>query len=72
MPMYEYHCEDCGQDFEKLVRFADAGATQICPACSGKRTLKKISISAAIGSAISGNVGVSASSSGCGSGGRFT
>ena len=23
MPLYAYHCDNCDQDFEKLVRFSD-------------------------------------------------
>ena len=36
MPIYEYHCQDCGSDFEKLVR--RTGDAVSCPACgdSGK------------------------------------
>ena len=31
MPIYEYHCQDCGSDFEKLVR--KTGDAVLCPAC---------------------------------------
>ena len=31
MPIFEYHCQDCGTDFEKLVRRADDQVA--CPAC---------------------------------------
>ncbi len=30
MPLYEYHCQACGHDFETLVR---AGSTPACPHC---------------------------------------
>ncbi len=33
MPIFEYACRDCGQQFETLVRGAD---TPACPACSGQ------------------------------------
>ncbi len=37
MPIYEYHCQDCGTDFEKLVRKADDQVA--CPSCGdGKET----------------------------------
>ncbi len=71
MPMYEYICEDCGREFEKIVRYADANTSQPCPNCSSNQTHKKISISAAIGSVFSGG-STSSSSAGCGSGGGFT
>ena len=32
MPIYEYHCADCGQTFEALVR---AEGTVRCPDCGG-------------------------------------
>jgi putative FmdB family regulatory protein len=44
MPIYEYRCEVCGHELEKLQKVADAPLTD-CPAC-GKPTLKKL-ISAA-------------------------
>jgi putative FmdB family regulatory protein len=31
MPIFEYHCQDCGSDFEKLVR--KAGDAVSCPSC---------------------------------------
>ncbi len=37
MPIYEYACRDCGQQFEALVR---AGEQPACPAC-GKQNLSK-------------------------------
>ena len=40
MPIYEYKCEDCGSQFEKLVRrAADVDALE-CPSC-GKNHLKQ-------------------------------
>jgi len=41
MPIYEYHCPSCGNDFEKLMRMgADAPA---CPECEGHDVKKKVS-----------------------------
>ncbi len=34
MPIFEYHCQDCGTDFEKLVRRADDSVS--CPTCGVK------------------------------------
>jgi putative FmdB family regulatory protein len=41
MPIYEYHCNACGADFEKLV----FGAKQqvLCDACGSDRTEKLLS-----------------------------
>lgn len=38
MPLYEYHCQACGHDFETLVR---AGSTPACPQCHST-SLEKI------------------------------
>ncbi len=42
MPIYEYRCRGCGQDFEKYV----AGATTVvaCPACDGREITRKLSV----------------------------
>lgn len=38
MPTYEYHCKDCGHEFEAQQAFSDDPLTE-CPSCSG--ALKK-------------------------------
>jgi len=44
MPIFEYGCTSCGQDFELLVR----SDTQIvCPGCGGDKLTKKLSLFAA-------------------------
>lgn len=70
MPLYEYQCESCNEEFEQIVRFSEADLMPTCPACGGQQTHKKISISAAIGNTSTGSF--SASTSSCGSGGGFT
>ncbi|MEM1179280.1 MAG: FmdB family zinc ribbon protein [Acidobacteriota bacterium] len=40
MPLYEYHCEQCGYRFETLQRFSDPPLTD-CEKC-GNGTLKKL------------------------------
>ncbi|MBI3878709.1 MAG: zinc ribbon domain-containing protein [Verrucomicrobia bacterium] len=42
MPIYEFHCDDCEQDSEVLVRSSDWKGTQ-CPACGSTRLQKKFS-----------------------------
>ncbi len=44
MPIYEYRCQSCGHELEKLQKLSDAPLVD-CPAC-GKPTLSKL-ISAA-------------------------
>ncbi len=40
MPIFEYHCENCQEDFEKIV----FGKTTIqCPKCDSKKVRQKIS-----------------------------
>lgn len=40
MPIYEYRCSHCRQDFELLVR---AGAAPACPACETPTLQKRLS-----------------------------
>jgi putative FmdB family regulatory protein len=70
MPLYEYHCNECGEEFEKMVRFSEANQSPACPACQSEDTRKKISAIAARGNSLS-SVSVSANSS-CGSRGGFS
>jgi putative FmdB family regulatory protein len=68
MPIYEYHCEDCGQDFEKLVRFSDPKInTPECPGCQSDNTHKRLSVIASLG----GINAQTSSASSCGSSGPF-
>jgi putative FmdB family regulatory protein len=41
MPIYEYSCEACGREFEKLVR---SGETPACPQCDSTRLHKRLSV----------------------------
>ncbi len=71
MPLYEYQCNDCGEEFEKMVPFSQADQTPTCPTCLSKDTHKKISTIASRG--ISLSVSSTSSSSGsCGSHGGFS
>ena len=42
MPMYEYRCAACGQDFERYVP-TSAGAVA-CPACASAEVKRKLSV----------------------------
>ncbi len=44
MPIFEYHCNGCGLDFEQLVRADDRVA---CPECGSTRVRKQLSVVAA-------------------------
>ncbi len=69
MPLYEYECKECGEKFEKMVRFSEAGQNPACPACHSPDTHKKISSFASLGSSLGGG---SVSASSCGSSGGFS
>lgn len=44
MPIYRYECQDCGADFETLVRASD---TPSCPSCGSARLEQQLSLIAA-------------------------
>ena len=43
MPLYEYRCQECGEQFEKLVRFITSTSEIECPKCGGQKVEKRIS-----------------------------
>lgn len=71
MPLYEYHCQACEEDFEKMVRFSESDARQECPHCHSQETHKRVSAFAARGFTTLSSGSASGGSS-CGSSGRFT
>lgn len=44
MPIYEFHCDDCQNDFEHLFRSMNSPAAASCPKCGGSNTHKKFSL----------------------------
>jgi putative FmdB family regulatory protein len=42
VPLYEYRCAGCGQEFERYV--ATAAAAVSCPACTGANVKRKLSL----------------------------
>jgi putative FmdB family regulatory protein len=71
MPLYEYECQDCGREFEKMVRFSETSLLPECPQCHSRHTRKQIAVFAAALGASSGSPSTS-SSGNCSPGGRFT
>jgi putative FmdB family regulatory protein len=64
MPIYEYHCEDCGKDFECLVMRSDD--TSDCPHCQGDKTKRLMSACGFLSKGAGGEtVGKSAGASAC-------
>jgi putative FmdB family regulatory protein len=49
MPLYEYICQDCGQQFEKVVRLSELAVAPTCPVCGSSETQKQLSLFAARG-----------------------
>ena len=43
MPIYEYACQDCGQNFEMLVR---SSTVPTCPKCQSTQLEKQLSVPA--------------------------
>jgi putative FmdB family regulatory protein len=62
MPYYEYRCNECGHEFEKMLRFSESDLLPACPHCSSSQTRKKLSAVAAVGSGDSASGGYSSSS----------
>jgi putative FmdB family regulatory protein len=44
MPIYEYRCEECDEDFEVFVRSPSQRASPICPKCGSHRVRKAMSL----------------------------
>ena len=69
MPLYEYVCDECNDEFESIESVKDRNNAD-CPAC-GKRARRVLS-GFAVGSSGGGGGGQSASSYGSGSSCSFT
>lgn len=63
MPIYEYHCSDCGADFEKLLRSMFSQETITCPECEGTHVAKALSL---IGASRSSSSSSAAPAAACG------
>jgi putative FmdB family regulatory protein len=63
MPLYEYRCKECGEEFEELMRSQDA-QNPPCPACGSPATEKKMSL-------FGGSVHGTGSGGGCSSSSGF-
>ena len=44
MPIYEYRCEACGEDFELFVRSLSQQTQPTCPRCGSQRVRKSMSL----------------------------
>ena len=64
MPIYEYVCEDCQTQFEKIVINKQQEIS--CPKCASKKATIQLSVFATAGASGSSGSGTSGSSSGGG------
>lgn len=44
MPIYEYHCNDCGDDFERFLRSMFSKEAILCPECGSEHVSKAFSV----------------------------
>jgi len=44
MPIYEYRCKECGEEFEKFLRSMSASKDLCCPKCGSQSLAKVISL----------------------------
>ncbi len=65
MPIYEYVCEDCGNEYEKIVLNKQQAVA--CPRCEGTRNKLKLSVFST-GSGSSAKAAPSSSGGCCGGG----
>jgi putative FmdB family regulatory protein len=63
MPLYEYRCVKCGQQYESYRRLTEEKKDEACPACGGRAVKMGISLFTAKGTS-------PGSGSSCGSGPR--
>lgn len=69
MPLFEFTCQSCGQNFEELVRSTSVVEGVICPICKGTEVRKKVSTFASKVTGGSSASFSSSSASSCTSGG---
>ncbi len=70
MPIYEYHCLGCGEEFEKLVQGQTSRTATACPACASRDISRLLSrFGSKSGGTFTGSTGggcACASGGGCG------
>ncbi|MGA1287083.1 MAG: FmdB family zinc ribbon protein [Rubrivivax sp.] len=65
MPIFEYACQDCGHEFETLVR---SGTVPECPGCHSTDLVKQLSVFATgAGAPAAGQALAAAATGPCGS-----
>ncbi|MFH0958968.1 MAG: zinc ribbon domain-containing protein [Pseudomonadota bacterium] len=49
MPIFEFICEDCGKEFERIFFLSECNENVSCPVCESNRTKKTFSVFAKSG-----------------------
>lgn len=70
MPIYEYYCKQCADEFEKLVLRESEEVS--CPSCGSNEVERKVSAFSVGGGGGLGSLGSISSGGGCSSGGGFS
>jgi putative FmdB family regulatory protein len=65
VPIYEYACSDCKENFEKLVKSMSSDEKIACPKCGSKKTSRSLSVFA-VGAEGAKSKSSAASAPGCG------
>ena len=65
MPIYEFHCEDCDQDFEYLVLGADK--PEGCPHCESTQFRRQLSACGFVSKGAGGQTTTASAGTACGS-----
>lgn len=70
MPLFEFVCDHCGQNFEELVRSSTQTEGITCPICKSQEVKKKVSTFASkVSGASSFSFGRASSAASCSTGG---
>jgi putative FmdB family regulatory protein len=64
MPIYEYICDDCGAEYERIV--LNSGTKVTCPKCASAKNTIQLSVFAAHGNGSKASGGSSSSGSSSG------
>ncbi|MGC8605812.1 MAG: FmdB family zinc ribbon protein [Desulfomonilaceae bacterium] len=44
MPIFEFVCENCGKQFERIFFISECDESVKCPSCGSERTTKSLSV----------------------------
>ncbi|MGC8657466.1 MAG: FmdB family zinc ribbon protein [Desulfomonilaceae bacterium] len=44
MPIFEFVCEECGKQFERIFFISECDTAVTCPSCGSERTKKSFSV----------------------------